>query len=454
MFRSGKLIFLLTFFALLVQSLLFFYEKPDELLAIPLTLLLAGLGAFFIGRNIEDDDGDFQVNIFLLAFSVRLWAGIVIYGWDLTAVFGDEDAAGYMMGWHVASNWYKGGIDAFISDLSMVFFEKANVGQAIIWGIPMFIAGGPSRMIVSVINSFAGSMLVIVIFRIARRIFGSETAKIAAVLVAFWASIILLSAGTLKEMLVILFEWSLLYIAIRDPNGLTPKDGLLAIPAFLALYVTRFYALYMVAAAFLFRVIFSGRKNLVRNGILGAIVVGIVMAFLGSGGVIDRDFERLDRQNRVIDNWRINVAESTGSGTDIYSEYDRGSVAIPIATVYFFLAPFPWEMFSGSPRNAFAAVENIFIVAILIIGFPALKIFFKDKFVEMAPIFMFCVLYAGLHIWGLANVGLAWRHKQTIMPLLFMLVALGITQRKVGWRLLSSRFSRRGKKLTTVPSLR
>jgi hypothetical protein len=454
MFRSGKLIFLLTFFALLVQSLVFFYEKPDELMAIPLALLLGGAGAFFIGRNIDDEDGDFQVNIFLLAFSVRLWAGIVIYGWDLTAIVGDEDASGYMLGWQAASNWYKGGIDAFVSDLSMVFFEKANLGQGIIWGIPMFIAGGPSRMIVSVINSFAGSMLVIVIFRIARRIFGSEMARIAAVLVAFWASIILLSAGTLKEMLVILFEWSLLYIAIRNPNGLTPKDGLLAIPAFLALYITRFYALYMVAAAYLFRVIFSGRKNLVRNGILGAIFVGFVIAFLGFGGVIDRDFERLDRQNRIIDNWRINMAEQTGSGTDIYSEYESGSVAIPVASIYFLFAPFPWEVFSGTPRNGFAAVENILIVAILIVGFPALKIFFKDKFVEMAPIFVFCILYAGLHIWGLANVGLAWRHKQTIMPLLFMLVALGITQRKVGWRLLSSRFSRKAKKLSAVPSLR
>lgn len=170
MFRSGKLVFLLTFFALLVQSLIFFYEKPDELMAIPLALLLGGAGAFFIGRNVEDEDGDFQVNIFLLAFSIRLWAGIVIYGWDLTTFLGDEDASGYMFGWQVASNWYTSGIDGFISDLSMVFFEKANIGQGIIWGIPMFVAGGPSRMIVSVINSFAGSLLVIVIFRMTRRI--------------------------------------------------------------------------------------------------------------------------------------------------------------------------------------------------------------------------------------------------------------------------------------------
>jgi hypothetical protein len=38
------------------------------------------------------------------------------------------------------------------------------------------------------------------------------------------------------------------------------------------------------------------------------------------------------------------------------------------------------------------------------------------------------VLYAGLQIWGLSNVGLAWRHKQTVMPLLFLLTALSLTK--------------------------
>lgn len=450
MIRSGKIVFLITFFALLIQSLFLFEERADELMAIPLILFLGGVTAFLLNRYEFDDDTDFQVDIFLWAFSIRLWMGMIFYGWDLTGVFGDEDASGYIFGWELAENWYKYGLDGFISDVAAVLFEKANVGQGIIWGIPMFIAGGPSRMIVSVVNSFAGSLLVIVIFRICRRVFGSETARISAILVTFWASIILLSAGTAKEMLVILFEWTLLYLLIRNPNGLTAKDGLMAIPAFLALYITRFYALYIVAAAFLFRVIVVSGKHVVRNAVFGSIAVVSVLFLLNAGGVVRRDYERLERQNMIVDSWREGVAASTGSGVEIYSEYDSTVAAIPVATVYFFLAPFPWEIASGSLRNAFGAVENIFILAILIIGFPALKIFFKDKLFEMAPIFVFCILYAGLHIWGLSNVGLAWRHKQTVMPLLFMLVAVSITQRKVGWRILTGRFVGKDKKLTIV----
>jgi hypothetical protein len=173
------------------------------------------------------------------------------------------------------------------------------------------------------------------------------------------------------------------------------------------------------------------------------LVVGSVLIFLNAGGVISRDFARLERQNQGIEGWRENMATYTGSGVEVYSEYESTTVAIPVATAYFFLAPFPWDIASGTMRNAFGAVENIFLYVVLILGFPALKIFFKDKFIDLAPIFVFCVLYSGMHIWGLSNVGLAWRHKQTIMPLFFMLAAVAITQRRAGIQFISERTGRK-----------
>ncbi len=450
MIKAGKIVFLLTFFALIIQSLIFFWETPDELMAMPLILILGGVGAFFLSKNIRDEDRDFQIDIFLWAFSIRLWMGMILYGWGLSELFGDEDTSGYLGGWEMAQTWYENGFDGFVSSLLLVFFELQNVGQIFIWAIPTYIAGGESRMVVSAINSFAGALLVIVIFRMSRRVFDSYTARIAAVLVTFWASHILLSAGTSKEMLVIFVEWTILYLLIRSPQGLTVKDGLASIPAFLAVFTMRFYTVYLLAAAVVFRFLISGKQNLVRNAVFGSILVASLMIILNAGGAINRDFERIERLNTRVDSWRENVAQSTGSGVEIYSEYDSATVAIPVATIYFFFAPFPWEAFSGSGRNTFGAVENIFIIAILIIGFPAIKIFFKDKFVALAPVFIFCALYAGMQIWGLSNVGLAWRHKQTVMPLFFMLVAVGITQRKVGWQTLTGNNRQKKEGLTVI----
>src|SRR5690606_1445470 len=225
------------------------------------------------------------------------------------------------------------------------------------------------------------------------------------------------------------------------------KEVSWSIPAMIALAMTRFYAVYIMITAYAFRFLVAKRQNLVRNMILGSIVVAGVVSFLGASGVMNRDFQRLERQNQIIDSWRENLAENTGSGVDVYGQYETSTMAIPVATVYFFLAPFPWEIFSGTARNAFGGIENILIFAILVLGFPAIKIVFVDKFVEIAPIFVFCALYAGLHIWGFSNVGGGGRHKQTVMPLLFVLSNVGLTQRKVCWRMITGAFDR-GRKRT------
>ena len=426
--KYGKVFYFLTFFAMVVLSPFFFYDKPDELLFVPFILVL-GLGTiYFLGRNPDREDADFQINIFLLAFAVRIWVGFILYGLNLSAVVGDEDASGYIFGWTVVENWYKTGLDGFFSDLIRIFVKEQNVGQSVLWGFFMLIAGGPSRMIVSIINSFAGSVLVIVVYRLAKKLFDFQTAKVAAFLLTFWFSIVLLSASTSKEMLVISLEWTILYLGLRSSKTLTQKDIISAVPLMLILYTIRFYSFYMCAAALFFRAITANKKNFVRNSILGFLLVASLLVGLNSSGAINKDIERVDRQNQVIDSWRVDVASTTGSGADVYSEYGNSIVGVPVATVYFFFAPFPWQMFEGTLRNSFAAVENIVIIFLFIIGFPAIKIFFKERFYQLLPILVFCSLYAGLHIWGLSNIGLAWRHKQTVMPLIFLLAALSLTK--------------------------
>lgn len=427
--KYGKLIFLVTFFAIVAQAPFLFSDKPDELLFIPLALILGMGTSFLLGKGADKEDAEFQVGIFFTAFSLRLMLGVIIYGWDLSAIFGDEDSSGYMYGWTVAQNWYKNGFDGVVYDFYRVLVLEQNVGQSVIWGTFMFGAGGASRMIVSVINSFAGSVLVIIVYRMAKKLFDFQTAKVAAMLVTFWLSIVILSSGTSKEMMVICAEWSILYLAIRNLKGLSQKDILLAAPIMLVLYTLRFYAFYMCAIALFFRAILTSKKNFARNSILGIFLVVSLLAFLNASGAVNKDFERLDRQSQGMNAWRTNVAGSTGSGTDVYSEYKGNSLAgIPLATVYFFFAPFPWELFSGSLRASFAAAENIIIIFLFAIGFTSIKTLFKEKFFQLLPIIVFCTLYAGMQIWGFSNIGLAWRHRQTIMPLFFLLAALSLTK--------------------------
>lgn len=422
---------------------------------IPFVLILGGATSFFLmhEKSQVKEDAEFQTNLFLWAFSLRLWAGIFFYGWNLSETIGDEDASGYLAAWTLAQNWYKFGLDGFLSDIYTVSAVKTNVGQAFIWAIPTFIAGGPSRMIVSALNSFAGSLLVLIIFRLTKRLFNSDCARIAALLATFWPSFLLFSAGTSKEILFIFISWTILYITLRNQKRLSVKDGVLtAFFAFLVLTI-RFYAFYMMVVAICFRFITASGKHLVRNLVLGVITIGVVIAFAASSGVFNRDYQRFEYQSQYMDNWRKGVSAETreGSGVNIYGSYESTNTAVAVAAAYFMFAPFPWEVFSGSTRNSFAAIENIVILFILVFSLKALRSFFRKNFLLILPVLIFCAMYAGFHIWAMSNVGLAWRHKQTIMPLLFMLVALSINQSSAAWAMIVKRLGHSGLPLTPAP---
>ncbi len=426
--ERGELIFWLTFFALVLQSPLVLLSRPEEFMFLPLTLVLGLVGMFLLRQNSEPSDRKFQVGIFLMAFSVRLWAGFFLYGYDFGKAIGDEDAGGYVDGWTMAQSWMHNGLDGFFNSIYTVFVGQFNIGQQMIWGLMMFVIGGPSRLAVSALNSFAGAGLVIVAYRITKIIFSEKEARIVALCITFWFSLILFSAGTSKEILVIFLEWSILYIIIRGKT-LTRNDIFLLIPFLLGLYTTRFYAFYMCCATILIRFILSGNKTFfvyVRDASLAFSVILVFMFALNSYGVLNRDFQTYERRTEDVSQWRNGVAETTGSGVDLYQEDQTALVSVPVAVGYFFFSPFPWELGTGTFRKNLAIPENLALMFLFGVGIFSIKSVFKEKVNKLLPIVAFCVLYASFHISTLANIGLAWRHKQTVVPLLFMFASVGI----------------------------
>lgn len=427
-FKRGELIFWLTFASLVIISPFVILDKPEEFMFLPLTLVL-GLGAiFFLNQSSEKHDRNFQISIFLLAFSLRLWAGFFLYGFGFGEALGDEDATGYISGWVMAQNWMNNGIDGFVNNLYAVFIGRQNVGQSMIWGSMMFVIGGPSRLAVSALNSFAGAGVVISVYRMTKVLFSEKEAKIVAICMTFWLSLILFSAGTSKEILVIFLEWTILYVIIRGKT-LTRNDIFLLIPLLLALYTIRFYAFYMCCAVILIRFVTSGDKSFLvylRDAAVAFVFISAFMFALSSYGVLERDREVYERNAEGLTQWRINVADYTGSGVVLYDEEQSSFVSIPVATAYFFFSPFPWELGSGSFRKNLSIPENLALMFLFVVGLFSVKSIFKEKISKLLPIVAFCVLYAGFHIASLANIGLAWRHKQTVVPLLFMFAAVGI----------------------------
>jgi len=450
--RTGSFVFWITFFLLVAQSP-FVFRSSEDYLGIPLVLVIGFVVPIVLRRISHSDDVNFQIEIFLLAFSLRIWVSLLLYGYGLSELFGDEDASGYAMGWMRAQEWYITGLDGFLNHIGEVFATKQNVGQTIIWGIISFIAGGPARIPISFFHCFIGAALVIVVYRLAKIYLTKELATTAAYFATFWLSLLMFSAGTSKEILVIFLEWTLILIAVRNPKGISIRDLFFALPLILLLYTMRFYAFYAVAAAFALRAIVSRREHFLRNGFAGLLLASVLFFTLHSLGIITRDQEmyetRFEQTN--LENWRKGVAASTESGIVISEEIEGTWLSIPVKAAYYFFSPFPWEIGQGSLRRQIAILETIFLIVVFVAGFAAIKNLFKDRLFELLPPLAFSAIYSGVHIAMLSNVGLAWRHRQTVMPLIFLFVAGGFAmirqQRGV------SRLKRRRRKQSPITAL-
>jgi hypothetical protein len=425
--RIGNFLFWITFFAILIQSV-FIFHTSEDFLAIPMVLAVALIVPLLIRRFSKSADVEFQIDIFLLALAMRLWVSLLLYSYGFSELIGDEDASGFATGWVRAQDWYITGIDGFLNDLASVFVEKQNVGQSVIWGVIAYIAGGPARLAISFFHCFVGSALVLVGYRLAKEYVSENIARSVAYFITFWASLLIFSAGTSKEILVIGIEWTLIMLAMRNPQGISIRDLFFAVPLFLVLYTIRFYAFYAVIAAYFMRAITGNRKNFVRNAFAGLILVIGLLVALESAGVITRDqviYEsRFEATN--LQNWRRAAAGTAESGIVLDEDIEQGWLSIPVKTAYFFFSPFPWEIGQGTLRRQLAIIETVFLIVIFVAGFAGIKKLFAEKFFDLIPPLTFSIVYSGVHIITLTNSGLAWRHRQTIMPLIFIFAATGL----------------------------
>lgn len=431
--RSGSLLFLVSVIAFSALGFILFPANP-QIMAVVVILGLGVLGSWLIQRTRDSSQDSIGIGLFLVAFTARLWVSYMLYGFGLSQVFGDEDATGWAGGWAYASRWTTLGIETIIPDIFNLFAGPLkHIGQLVVWGSVLYVIQEPSRLAVSAVNCFFGAMTVVVIYRLARKLFDEPAARIAAVFVLAWPSLVLLSASTSKEPLVIFLEWFLLYQALRTRDHPTVGRILTLLVCLFALYSMRSYAAYVCGIAILIYFLFSPSKHRVRGFAL-AIVLGLSGAFLLSQlGLLQKDIEFASVRLLDISDWRENVAATTGSGITVYdTSTELGTItSIPVAVAYFLFAPFPWDLGRGSLRNQLLMFEVLLFYGILFFGFwGGVKVAVRERWAELQPLLVFVILYASIQLLGLSNIGLAWRHRQTIMPLFLILSAVGFALRR------------------------
>ncbi|HET9529637.1 MAG TPA: glycosyltransferase family 39 protein [Blastocatellia bacterium] len=399
---------------------------------------LIGAGAILFTRH-HRDSTSLQIRLFIYAYALRFGAAIAIYQFGLVSVLGDEDSSGWMLGVFYKAQWDRNMVG--LLDLPAVLsgaFEGHHRGYGYLLGLLFYVTDSPGRMPAAALNCFLGALTVVFAYRIARSLFSEWVAVRVGWLVCLFPSLIIWSAQTLKEPVIILLETVALYGCVRlKVSGFSAKHILLCAFAIMLVIPFRFYAAYVAGAAVTVALILPNFKK-GKFSVASALgVAAVIIPLFTLSGVLVRheaEFERFDI-NR-IEKFRGDISQGTGAGSGVRQDYDlddpaQFATAALVGGAYILFAPFPWQLLAGgSTRMLLTAPEVIIWWLLFILGVvPGFWYTIRNKFNEVIPMLVFIFGLGLLYSVMFGNVGLAYRHRAQLLPWLLILAAVGLEQR-------------------------
>jgi hypothetical protein len=422
-------------------------DNNDLFLGGVFLLLFAGLGSFLLTLTRKHSQTRReQINLFLCALGVRFAASVVVYELGLVNVLGDEDSSGWVSGLALSDGWDRQRLDLLsLPEIWGEAYEKQNRGFQYLAGLFFFITGTSARMPLAAMNCFFGSLTVILIYRTAISLFSRWTAVRVGWIACFFPSLIIWSAQTLKEPVVIFLEALALYACMNlKLSGFSVKYVLLCAAAIVLLPPFRFYAAYLAGAVAVMALAIPhigariGKGNSSFKTALAALALAVLVAPLAiSSGFLARNEASLERfsQLKEIATFKNNVA--TGYGSGVESDYDLNSatglaMAIGVGWAHLLLAPFPWQLRGGSLRMLLTTPELVVWWWLVFMGLiPGLWHVCKTRLADAQPMLFFIVGLGLLYSMMFGNVGLIFRQRAQLLPWLLIIAIAGLEQRAI-----------------------
>jgi hypothetical protein len=417
------------------------YLQPGNELAFGFLMvaLLAIMGVCLIQltRN-HREQMTLQIKLFLISLAVRFLFSIITYEFGLIKILGDEDGSGWVLGAYNMDRWARlrlGFLD-LPSILSAAFYEQ-NLGYHYMLGGLFFLTGTAGRMPAAALNCFFGALTVVFTYRIAKTMFSQWTAVRAGWAACFFPSLIIWSAQTVKEPVVILLEAVALYACAHlKLEGFSLRYCLLCGAAILLLLPFRFYAAYLAAAAAMIALIIpqlgKGRSTYQAGFLIALLVVPLAL----SSGILARSQATIEKFDiNRIHQFRTDIAKGTGSG--VASNYDLRTplgltLGVTVGAAHLFLAPFPWQLQAGSLRMLGTLPELVVWWWLFFFGMiPGAWYAIKNKFHVMQPFLFFVVGLGLLYSMMFGNVGLIVRQRAQLMPWFLIIAMVGLEQRAI-----------------------
>lgn len=387
---------------------------------------LAAVAGFFAYRN--GANGPFLLKLFVFALLLRLLIGTAIFVFHAQEFFGGDANTYDFFGFAQLKAWegeryYQSLVNSFV-----------GTGAGSGWGMVYLVAAiyglvGRNLLATQFINSVLGAATAVVIFLCAEQVFNNiKVARVAAIAVAFYPSLVLWSSQGLKDGPTVFFLALSILATLRLGEKLSFKYLALLVGSLFSLLSLRFYVFYMISMAIGGAFVIGMQRvtavNFLRQFII-IVTLGLAFTYLGITRYANVQFEQFSSLERVQRS-RLDAATSAQSGfaKDVDVSTTQGALsAIPIGLLYLLFAPFPWQIVSL--RQSITLPEMIVWWASFPLFVMGLWFSIKYRLRQISPILIFTVMLSLAYSVFQGNVGTAYRQRAQLLVFYFIFVAVG-----------------------------
>src|SRR5438128_1939539 len=416
----------LTFLLILTLAASAIVAPKDGPPAVVLGLAFALIAGCTIWRF--EQRNEFLLRLFVAGMCVRVVVAILIYRLNLQTFFGGDADTYDLFGFALNQVWHGGG--AIYQNLIVQFTGIGGSG----WGMLYMVASiygivGRNPLAIQLINTVIGAATPVLIFHIAQHIFdNSRVARVSALLVAFYPSIVLWSAQALKDGPIVFLLVLAMLATLKLGEKFSIKFLVILIASALGLLTLRFYIFYMLIAAVTGAFAMGMRaftaQSFVRQ-FLVIIIMGLSLTYMGITRYAGAQIESFGNL-KTVQRSRLDASQSAQSGfaQDVDVSTTSGALAaIPIGLFYLLFAPLPWQL--ASLRQMITLPEMIVwwcSFPLLILG---LWFTIRYRLRQVSPILLFTTLLTLGYSVFQGNVGTAYRQRSQLLVFYFIFIAVG-----------------------------
>lgn len=436
-------------FLLLMAISLCSIFMPLPLLS-PILILLFGIMLSILVISVfAPEDFRFLFNIFLLGFFVRAFLSFWFYIVSFTiktnyspGFFFPNDGYAYsLQGWEIL-RFAERGIELTMKNYLTnpnVHIVSGNISIYDFFTSFVYSFTGYSPLSLFFISSLAGSLAALFIYLISKELFSKNVARISCAFAFFWPSFILWSTQNLKEPMIAMFTFMLLWSLFYVYRRLAPGFLLLSIISTLVLFKIGMPYLVIVASMTFFAISFLFINYLSKSKLITLLIMIFLCAALViilKDKVVSFIFEKSAYQmnkDSVLEFLNFHRSVRAHGRLQFLKSVDISSIGkaiafTPLGLLYALFAPFPWQL--GSMMQIMAIPETILFYILVPFTIKGIVFAYRQRFNQ--NFLLFSIIFGFLLFLALVegNTGTLFRHRLIAFYLLLMYASVGIFLKK------------------------